>query len=60
VLKDMQQRDYNDQTRDLAPLKPAADAIVIDSENLSPDKVVDRMLQEIEMLVDRSGGSVST
>lgn len=52
VLKDMQQRDTNDRTRDLAPLKPAVDAIVIDSENLTPDKVVDRMLQEIE----RRGG----
>jgi CMP/dCMP kinase len=52
VLKDMQQRDTNDRTRDLAPLKPALDAIVIDSENLTPDKVVDRMLQEIE----RRGG----
>jgi len=54
VLKDMQQRDHNDQTRDLAPLKPALDAIVIDSENLTPDEVVDRMLQKIKM---RGGGS---
>ena len=54
VLKDMQQRDHNDQTRDLAPLKPALDAIIIDSENLTPDEVVDRMLQKIKM---RDGGS---
>lgn len=60
VYKDMQQRDYNDQTRDLAPLKPAADAIVIDSEHLTPDKVVERMLQEIERRGERSKGSPST
>ncbi len=60
VLKDMQQRDYNDQTRDLAPLKQAVDAIVIDSENLTPDMVVDRMLQEIEMREGRSRGCAST
>lgn len=60
VYKDMQQRDYNDQTRDLAPLKPAADAIVIDSEHLTPDKVVERMLQEIERRGERAKGSPST
>jgi len=48
VLNDMQLRDHNDQTRELAPLKPAADAIVIHSERYSPEGVVDRMLQEIE------------
>ena len=52
VLQDMQQRDHNDQTRDLAPLKPALDAIVIDSENDTPDGVVDRMIRTIE---DRFG-----
>jgi len=60
VLKDMQQRDHNDQTRDLAPLKPAVDAIVINSENLTPDKVVDRMLQAIEMREGRSRQDLST
>lgn len=60
VLKDMQQRDHNDQTRDLAPLKPAADAIVIDSENLTPDQVVGRMLQAIEMRAGRPRRDLST
>ncbi len=54
VLKDMQLRDHNDQTRELAPLKPAADAIVIPSERYTPEGVVERMLQEIETLDDRS------
>jgi len=60
VLKDMQQRDHNDQTRDLAPLIPAVDAIVIDSENLTPDQVVDRMLQAIEMREGRPRRDLST
>jgi cytidylate kinase len=60
VLKDMQQRDHNDQTRVLAPLKPAADAVVINSENLSPDEVVERMMMEIKMLEARSRGPGST
>lgn len=56
VLKDMQQRDHNDQTRVLAPLKPAADAVVINSENLTADEVVDRMMMEIKMLEARLPG----
>ncbi|MCB2168605.1 MAG: (d)CMP kinase [Deltaproteobacteria bacterium] len=56
VLKDMQQRDHNDQTRVLAPLKPAADAVVINSENLTADEVVERMMLKIKMLEARSQG----
>jgi cytidylate kinase len=47
VEEDMQRRDTNDRTRSLAPLKPADDAIVIDSSNLSIQEVVDRMLARI-------------
>jgi cytidylate kinase len=44
----MQQRDSNDSTRHLAPLKPADDAIRIDSSELSVQKVVDLMLSHID------------
>ena len=47
VEKDMQRRDTNDSTRSLAPLKPADDAIVIDSTDLSVQEVVDRMMARI-------------
>ncbi len=47
VEKDMQRRDTNDSTRSLAPLKPADDAIVIDSTDLSAQEVVDLMLSRI-------------
>lgn len=47
VEKDMQRRDTNDSTRSLAPLKPADDAIVIDSSGLSVKEVVDLMLSHI-------------
>jgi cytidylate kinase len=48
VQKDMQQRDINDSTRRLAPLRPADDAICIDSNELSVEKVVDLMLSHVE------------
>ena len=47
VEKEMRRRDRNDSTRDLAPLKPAADAIVIDSTELSIEEVINSMLAHI-------------
>jgi cytidylate kinase len=44
---DIQRRDRNDSTRELAPLKPAQDAIVIDSTDLSVAEVVDLMVSHI-------------
>ena len=39
VLQDMRDRDARDSRRDVAPLKPAEDAVVIDTTSLSPDQV---------------------
>jgi len=43
VERDMKRRDINDSTRSLAPLKPAKDAIIIDSTDLSIEGVVGLM-----------------
>ncbi|UCF94754.1 MAG: (d)CMP kinase [Desulfobacterales bacterium] len=55
VERDINRRDQNDSTRDLAPLKPAADAIIIDSTDLSVEEVVARMATCIS---DRLDGEV--
>ena len=47
VKRDIRQRDSNDSTREVAPLKPAADAIIIDSTKLNADEVVDLMVSHI-------------
>jgi len=47
VEQDMKQRDENDSKRDIAPLKPADDAIIIDSTELSAHDVVEQMLSYI-------------
>lgn len=44
VLKDMRERDARDAARDTAPMKPADDAIVIDSSDLSPAEMFDKAL----------------
>ena len=47
VDADMRRRDRNDSARELAPLKPAQDAIVVDSTDLSVAEVVEIMVSHI-------------
>ena len=47
VESDIKRRDENDSTRSLAPLKPADDAIIIDTTELSVDEVVALMASYI-------------
>jgi cytidylate kinase len=48
VYQQMVERDRNDSSRELAPLKPAADAIVVDSSHSQIEEVVQLMLGYIE------------
>ena len=48
VERDIQRRDRNDSTREVAPLKPAPDAIIIDSTDLTAEAVVDLMVSHLE------------
>jgi len=47
TLEEVVQRDRNDTSRSVAPLRKAKDAIVIDSTDLSVEEVLDRMAQSI-------------
>lgn len=51
VLKDMEQRDYNDTHRKIAPLQPAVDSIMIDTSRLS-------FRESLELLLDVVRGSI--
>ncbi|MEO0453835.1 MAG: 3-phosphoshikimate 1-carboxyvinyltransferase [Verrucomicrobiota bacterium] len=44
----LSQRDKEDRTRAAAPLTKAADAQTIDSTDLSPEEIVDQILEEIK------------
>ncbi len=48
VLREIGQRDAQDEKRALAPLRPAPNAITIDSTKLSVQEVVNLMLEIIE------------
>jgi cytidylate kinase len=47
ILHAQQARDRRDAERDLAPMKPAAGAVILDSTDLSLEQVVDRMEQVV-------------
>jgi cytidylate kinase len=53
VEADMKRRDKDDSTRELAPLKPANDAVIINSSGVSVEDVVNIMLLEIEKYSNR-------
>ena len=44
IRRAIEERDANDRSRSTAPLKPAGDAVVIDSSSLTVEQVVERML----------------
>lgn len=45
LLSDIEERDRRDKSRRASPLVPAEDAVVVDSSELSPDAVLDTVLQ---------------
>ena len=44
VEEELKKRDYQDETRTLSPLRPAEDAAIVDSTELTTEQVVDRIL----------------
>ncbi|MFW5887458.1 MAG: (d)CMP kinase [Bacteriovoracia bacterium] len=55
ILKDVKQRDQRDASREVAPLKQASDATLVDTSNLSIEEVV----KEIVTLAKSKMGSLS-
>ncbi|MBU0731088.1 MAG: (d)CMP kinase [Proteobacteria bacterium] len=48
ILAQIIKRDHDDSARALAPLKPADDAIIVDSSNMNADEVVAFMLEYVQ------------
>lgn len=47
LIEELRERDKRDQERAVAPLKPAEDAIIIDTDRLTIDEVVTRIMGEV-------------
>jgi len=50
VKREVMERDQRDSTRPIAPLKKAADALVVDSSALSIDQVVARIVEHVRQV----------
>jgi cytidylate kinase len=48
VRMELKRRDHQDETRSLAPLRPAKDAKIVDSTDLSPGQVLEVVLRHLE------------
>lgn len=48
LLSEIQERDDRDRNRPVAPLRPAKDALVLDSTSMSIEQVVEKALEHIE------------
>jgi cytidylate kinase len=44
-LEDVRRRDQQDQSREVAPLRPAEDAVVIDTDSLGVEDVIARAIE---------------
>jgi cytidylate kinase len=55
VLSDQRKRDRDDSSRDVAPLRAAADAVTVDTGTRSIDDVVDRLVAEVESRLAADG-----
>ncbi|CAG4912079.1 (d)CMP kinase [Paraburkholderia gardini] len=51
LLRDLRERDERDSQRAAAPLKPAADAMLLDTSSLSVDQAVDQVVQWYQSVV---------
>ncbi len=47
VLAQLRRRDENDESREVAPLRPAPDARVIDTGDRTPEEVVEAILEKV-------------
>ena len=48
VLRDLRRRDRIDSERSVSPLRPAEDAVILDTDGLTLEKVVQRLMEIVE------------
>ena len=48
MLMDIKERDFNDTTRKLNPLKKAEDALELDTTGMSIEQVVNKIIEEMK------------
>ncbi|WP_157762314.1 (d)CMP kinase [Nocardia yamanashiensis] len=56
VLADVQRRDNLDSTRKVSPLRPAEDAILVDTSELTKDETIDELYRVVAQRISAGGG----
>lgn len=51
LLEEIKLRDHNDSTRTIAPLRPADDAVIIDSSEMTLDEVVAKVVSMVKEIM---------
>ena len=54
IRKAIEQRDLSDQSRSAGPLKPAADAILVDTSEMTVEDVIEFMMTHIDRLFNKN------
>ena len=57
VLADINQRDYNDTHREIAPLKQAEDATLVDSTSMTIEQAADEIVRLVNAVREQPDGS---
>lgn len=48
IQADMEERDYRDMHREVSPLRQAQDAVLVDTSEMTPEQVIERILELCE------------
>jgi cytidylate kinase len=54
ITDDIEKRDYRDKNRSISPLRPAEDAIYVDSSEMSIEQVTKEMMEHIQKKCPRN------
>ena len=52
IIKELQKRDQRDKERSIAPLKIAKGALILDTSNMSIDRVMEKVCLEIDKVIE--------
>ncbi len=49
ILRNVQERDYIDSHREVSPLRPASDAVLLDNSDMTPAEQLEWLLHQVEL-----------
>ena len=55
ILADIKERDYRDENREIAPLKPAADSVYLDTSNNTVEQSVQAVMDIVKEKINQKG-----